>query len=144
MAAASSIFPIPCRWQALATASRPSLMPDTARGSFLASAGERDSDLIWQRLREKNPTIGFGSDASSSTRTNVREIPRPACCRAVCLRNRFSGSLPQSNRSLSCDFASSSILRTHRAFERFYRVLETLVGFGRIVQQGQHLPGVFL
>src|SRR5664279_1768111 len=112
-------------------------MPDTSRGSFFASSAESDSDFIWQRLREKNPTIGLGVDAPSSTRTNVREIPRSACCRAVCLRNRLSGSLPQSNPSRSCDFASSSILRKHRAFERLYRVLETLVGLGRIVQQGK-------
>src|ERR1039458_5806734 len=88
--------------------------------------------------------MGFGSEASSSTRTKVREIPRAACWRAVCLRNRLSGSLPQSNPSRSCDFASSSILRKRRAFERFYRVLETLVGLGRIVQQGKNLPGVLL
>src|SRR6266487_5212093 len=95
-------------------------------------------------LSEKKPRMGFGSDAPSSTRTNVREIPRAACCRAVCLRNRLSGSLPQSNRPRSCDFASSSILRTHRAFELFYRVLEPLVGFGGIVEQGENLPRVFL
>src|SRR5271169_886916 len=53
-------------------------MPDTSRGSFFASSAESDSDFIWQRLREKNPTMGFGVDASSSTRTNVREIPRSA------------------------------------------------------------------
>src|ERR1017187_1391609 len=88
--------------------------------------------------------MGFGSEASSSTRTKVREIPRAACCRAVWLTNRLSGSLPQSNPSRSRDFASSSILRKHRAFDRLYRVLETLVGLGRIVEQGENLPGVFL
>src|SRR5260221_6805332 len=95
-------------------------------------------------LSEKNPRMGFGSEADSSTRTNVREIPRAACCRAVCLRNRLSGSLPQSNPSRSWDFASGSSLRTHRAFERSCRVFQPLVGFGRIVEQGKNLPRVFL
>src|SRR5208283_4109171 len=40
--------------------------------------------------------------------------------------------------------ARSSILRTHRALKRFYRVLETLVGFWRMIQEGQHLLRVFL
>ena len=35
--------------------------------------------------------------AGSSTSTNVREIPRCACCRAVWLRNKLRGSLPQSH-----------------------------------------------
>src|SRR5467141_2904635 len=115
-------------------------MPDTSRGSFFASSAERASDLIWQIFREKKPRIGFGSEAPSSTRTNVREIPRAACCRAVCLRNRLSRSLPQSNPSRSCDFASRSILRTHRAFELFYGLLKPLVGFGRIVEHRKNLP----
>src|SRR5947207_9608099 len=88
--------------------------------------------------------MGFGSDAFSSTRTNVLEIPLAACCRAVCLRNKLSGSLPQSNPSRSCDLASGSILRTHRAFEPFYCVLEPLVWFGRTIHQGKHLSRVFL
>src|SRR5436309_7355052 len=88
--------------------------------------------------------MGFGSVVPSSTRTKVLEMPRAACCLAVCLRNRLSGSLPQSNPSRSCDFASNSILRTHRAFELFYRVLEALVGSGGMIEQGEKLPRVFL
>lgn len=93
IAATSRIFPMPCPCRFLETASRPNRTPDTLRGSFFASSAARDSDLIWHRLSEKKPRMDLGSEASSSTNTKVREMPRAACWRAVCFRNRLSGKV---------------------------------------------------
>src|SRR5690242_13003206 len=88
--------------------------------------------------------MGLGSEAASSTRTNVREMPRVACCRAVCLRNRFSGALPQSKLSRSWNFVRGSSLRTHGAFKRFYGIFQGLTRFWRRVEQRENLAGILL
>lgn len=78
----------------------------------------------------------------SSIRTNVREIPRSECWRAVWLRKAFKGSLPQLNPFRSWSMVRSSILRTNRTLEPHDCFFKPLVRFWRILDQGRNLSGV--